>query len=323
MRNNFVFVDESTGVDDEVFIEGLGGIFADPNPKLCIISNPSRASGYFWRTWCDADLSPIWTHVHGTFWDSPNYDPATFDETAKSYGGPTSRDYRVMIEGEFPLSDVDGLISREFIDSAVRNEDCVPADTVPVIWGLDPAGPGKDASVVCIRRDNKVLAFHEWKGLDATPLAYKVKELFEKTAKNLRPAVISVDATGIGHGVYSILKDWGLPVHSCIFAGTPTRNPERYSRIRDQLWWEMREWIHTENVSIPNNAKLIEELATPTYEDGSGKIKLEEKKAIKKRLGRSPDFADALAITFAVSPSRYSSKFSWSKPLNYDHLQNY
>ncbi|MCK3776208.1 terminase family protein [Ensifer sesbaniae] len=322
MRNNFVFVDESTGVDDEVFVEGLGGVFADPNPKLCIISNPSRASGYFWRSWCDPDLSSIWTHVHGTFWDSPNYDPKTFEETAKSYGGPTSRDYRVMIEGEFPLSDEDGLIPKDLIDAAIRNKEAVAPENSPIIWGLDPAGQGKDSSALCIRQDNVVKPFLSWQGLNPTQLSYLVRDLYQKTPKNERPAVISVDANGLGYGVYSNLKDFGLPVHQCMFAASPTRNPERYTRIRDQLYWELREWLATENVHIPNDSKLIEELATPRYEDVP-KIKIEKKDQIKKRIGRSPDFSDALALTFAPSTVRYSGKHNWSQPLKYDWLETY
>ncbi|WP_269275409.1 hypothetical protein [Sinorhizobium psoraleae] len=67
---------------------------------------------------------------------------------------------------------------------------------------------------------------------------------------------------------------------------------------------------------------MIEELAAPTYEDVP-KIKIEKKEYIKRRLGRSPDYADALSLTFAVSPSRYSSKFSWSKPIEYSWLSTY
>lgn len=186
-----------------------------------------------------------------------------------------------MVLGEFPLSDIDGLISREWIETAVLNTEVVPATNAPVIWGLDPAGAGKDSSVLAMRHDNLLLGFEEWRGLDPTQLAYKVRDLYQSTPKNLRPSIIAVDATGLGHGVYSNLKDFGLPVHSCIFAGTPTRHPDRYHRVRDQIWFEMREWFQTENVSIPNHQRLIEELVTPTYDDGSGKIKLEEKKALK------------------------------------------
>lgn len=321
--NNFVLVDEASGIDDEVFTGALLNILTDPNPKLCLVSNPSKASGFFWRTHCDPDIADSWTQVHGKMSDSPHFNPETFEQLAKNYGGPTSRQYRVLVEGEFPLSDTEGLISREFVEAAVLAEDIVPAETVPVVWGLDPAGAGADSSVLCIRHDNKILGYHEWNGLEPTALSYKVRDLYEKTPKPLRPAVISVDATGLGNGVASNLRDFGLPVHSSIFAGTPTRNPERYHRVRDQLWFEMREWIHSENVSIPNHAKLIEELIVPTYDDGSGKIKIEDKKSIKKKLRRSPDYADALALTFAVSKTRFASRYSWSQPIQYANLSSF
>lgn len=322
-KNNFVFVDEASGVDDVVYTEALLNILTDQNPKLVLISNPSKASGFFWRTHCDPDIKDEWTQVHGQMSDAPHYDPVKFEQISKNYGGPLSKSYRINVLGEFPLSDIDGLIPREWIENAVLNDTVIPAENAPVVWGVDPAGAGKDSSVLCIRHDNKLLDFHEWQGLDPTQLAFRIRDLFQSTPKKNRPALIAVDATGLGHGVYSNLKDFGLPVHSCIFAGTPTRNPDRYHRVRDQIWFEMREWFQTENVSIPNHQRLIEELITPTYDDGSGKIKLEEKKAIKKKLGRSPDYADALAITFSVNPSRFQSKYSWSKPIEYTNLQSY
>lgn len=322
--SNYFIVDEASGLDDEVYTGAILNCLSDPDGKIALISNPSRASGFFWRTHCDPEIMDEWTQIHGTLYDSPNYNPATFDQLAKNFGGPLSRDFRVMVSGEFPLSDIDGLISREHISSAIENYSVVePAQNVPVVWGLDPAGAGKDASVLCIRHDNKILKFEEWKGLDPTQLSYKVRDLYEKTPKPMRPAIVSVDATGLGHGVASNLKDFGLPVYSAIFAGTPTRNPERYNNVRSMLWWEMREWIHSENVGIPNDPLLIADLATPTYDDTSGKIKLEEKKAIKKRLGRSPDFGDALALTFSVSKTRYASKYGWSKPITYTNLQSF
>jgi hypothetical protein len=41
-------------------------------------------------------------------------------------------------------------------------------------------------------------------------------------------------------------------------------------------------------------------LTTPTYTTQGDRLLIEPKKDIKKRLGRSPDYADALALTFAV-----------------------
>lgn len=320
--NNFILVDESTGVDDQIF-EVLLNILSDPNPKILLVSNPSKASGFFWRTFNDPDISDDWTKITGKLSDAPHYDPEKAKIQIKNYGGVTSRQHRVMVLGEFPLSDEEGLFSREFIEAAVANTNVVPAETEPRIWGLDPASLGSDGSILCIRHDNKVIAFHEWKNLEPTQLSYAVRDLYEKTPKTQRPAVIAIDAGGLGNGVWSNLRDFGLPVHSAVFNGTPTRRPDLYQNVRAQIYAEAKDWIHSENVSIPSEPKFIEELAITQYSDETGKIKIEDKKSIRKRLKRSPDYADAFCLTFAVSPSRYKSKFSWSKPIEYGNLSSY
>ena len=62
-----------------------------------------------------------------------------------------------------------------------------------------------------------------------------------------------------------------------------------------EMWDKMREWIV--NVGqLPNIQSLKADLVTPTYSfDVQNRMKLESKDEIKKRLGRSPDTADALA----------------------------
>jgi hypothetical protein len=65
------------------------------------------------------------------------------------------------------------------------------------------------------------------------------------------------------------------------------------------MWFEMADWIKTRG-SLPNIPELIPELTQPQYYFApSGKLMLESKDQIKKRLQRSPDLADALALTFA------------------------
>jgi hypothetical protein len=52
---------------------------------------------------------------------------------------------------------------------------------------------------------------------------------------------------------------------------------------------------------LPNIPELIGELTTPTYTFVGGKFLIEPKEQVKARLGRSPDLADALALTFAIA----------------------
>lgn len=64
------------------------------------------------------------------------------------------------------------------------------------------------------------------------------------------------------------------------------------------MWFRMAEWIKRGG-ALPPDRELIGELTVPTYYFQDGKFRLEEKDQIKKKLGRSPNKADALALTFA------------------------
>jgi len=65
-----------------------------------------------------------------------------------------------------------------------------------------------------------------------------------------------------------------------------------------EMWGLMREWLKTG--CLTKNEQLENELIAPEYEiTPKGQVKLETKESMKKRGVASPDFADALALTFA------------------------
>ena len=327
--NNFILVDEATGVPDEVF-EGalINHLTTDLNPKLVLISNPNATSGFFWRTWNDDEMSDMWTHVHGRMTDNPNLTPEELANAEKQWGKGTNG-YLIHVEGDFPSDTDDGLIPSELINQAIDNEFAIPSPKRPVIWGIDPAGPGKDRTVIVKRHDNKVLEEPiERRGFTITQLSYLIRDMYQALPQAARQNVVmAVDANGLGRGLYDNLKDFGLPVWAVTTQSSPTKGKDHYgnskfAKLRDQLWWEVKEWFASENVSIPNCIPMIRELKAPTYEyDAKGAIKVEGKKELRKRLKMSPDYADALCLTFAVDERRYVGKFNWSKPIDYGDLR--
>ena len=65
------------------------------------------------------------------------------------------------------------------------------------------------------------------------------------------------------------------------------------------MWMRTRDWIKSGG-AIPDILDLKNDLVSPTYKvPSTGIVELEPKDKIKERLGRSPDIADALALTFA------------------------
>jgi len=82
------------------------------------------------------------------------------------------------------------------------------------------------------------------------------------------------------------------------------------------MWAEMRAWLEEAPVSIPDRDDLHADLCGPEYKsDSRGRLKLEKKEDMKKRGIKSPDIADALALTFAEPVARPDMHHSHRKPM--------
>lgn len=323
MKNNWVIVDEASSKDLDVVIGVLTNVLSDGDgAKVCLVSNPTRSSGYFFDTFNHPEKSQDWVKVTGSAWDDPTRTKNTLDRMTRDKGGVLSKAYRTDMLGEFPLSDDDGVMPSDLVLEAAHATDIEPSPTAPAIWGVDVAGPGTDRSVLVKRRGNTVDKPVTWRGYDTVQLANAIRDEFNSTPKHLQPKAICVDAIGIGQGVFDNLKAMGLPAHRISVSNKPTKDPERFSRLRDQLWFAAREWFEEGSKSIPNDNDLITELCLPSFEYQNGKVKVEDKKSIRKRGRKSPDIADAFCLTFAVNESTLSnnSKWSWGKPIDYGSM---
>ena len=73
----------------------------------------------------------------------------------------------------------------------------------------------------------------------------------------------------------------------------------RYENIRAEMYFKLKEWLE-KGGALPNVPGLREELSKVQYKFSKhGRLMLTPKEEIKDKLGRSPDTADALALTFA------------------------
>lgn len=188
------------------------------------------------------------------------------------------------------------LIAQKSVYKACKN--VVGSISSPLIIGLDVARFGDDSTVFCFRRGRKCLHLECFKGLNNVEVANKATFFINK----YNPQRVFVDAGGVGGGVVDILHDRGFKriVRPIMFA-SKAFDEDRYHNRRAQMWDDMRIWLDSEQgVSIPNDDGLCDELCTVQKKyDSRGRLLLEEKAEIKKRLGKSPDKADALALTFA------------------------
>ena len=118
--------------------------------------------------------------------------------------------------------------------------------------------------------------------------------------------VVNGDSGGLGGPVLDFIRlTPGVHVTD-VNAGERAKDPEKFVRRRDELWWGLRERFE-QNRIVLSTARLgqsvIDQLkgeVTPVlyfYRLG-GRIEVESKDSMRKRGLPSPDLADALCLSF-------------------------
>jgi hypothetical protein len=94
----------------------------------------------------------------------------------------------------------------------------------------------------------------------------------------------------------------------------------RFKNLRAELWYKAKDWFATREVVFADDA-TADELKSVRYKipDSSGRILVEGKGEMKKRMRKSPDRADAFVLTFAGDASTAlhgeSVRTPWNRPL--------
>lgn len=320
--NVLLICDEASGIPEAVY-EAAAGSMSGHNALTVLAGNPIRGSGLFFDS--HNELADMWRTFHVNCHDSTRCTPDFFEDMSRRYGGPGSNEYRVRVLGEFPLVDDDTIISSELANTALLR-DVDPIWEKP-IWGVDVARKGSDRSALAKRKGNVLLEpVKSWKNLDTMELAARVKEEWDNTLPSERPEEICIDAIGIGAGVADRLTHLNIPARSINVSESPAMT-ERYSRLKDELWWTAKTWFEKRNVNICNDTKLMKELVVVKgkLNESTGKFECEKKAETKKRTKNiSPDLADAFILTFAGTAVSLlhgsSNSTSWNKPLRREGL---
>ena len=108
-----------------------------------------------------------------------------------------------------------------------------------------------------------------------------------------------VDDTGVGGGVVDRLKEAGLKRTRLVpfIAGQTAERKSYFVNRITEVWWGMRDRYLKGELDTDDDAALIGQVSSRRHEyEGDSRIRLES----KAKMYRSPDEADALAMTFAV-----------------------
>lgn len=307
---NVLFIwDEASGIDERLFNAARGSMAA-PNAISIMAGNPVRLNNTFHRAFTvNADL---YFRVTISSLGLKTVDPDFIKEVAQSFG-EDSNEYRVRVLGEFPDTEDESYISAATVRAARRRQ-IDPSPLAAVVYGVDPARHGDDRTVITRRRGMHVIEMQkELRKKDtmetvgeivqmATEDHNRLVEEFKRVGRSLLtlppvPAAVVVDVIGIGAGVADRLRELDYNVIEVNAAETSTDEP-RCERVRDALWKKFRDYLWEGKCRIPDNDVLEAELSGAHYTyNSTGTLKMESKKDMKKRIGRSPDLADSAMLT--------------------------
>jgi hypothetical protein len=207
-----------------------------------------------------------------------------------------------MIQQEFYCSFLasssDLLITPDLIIGAYDRD--VSHFGLPRFAGLDVARFGDDRCALVIRQGGDVLHVETWTSTDLVTTAQLARDRY---LMGLYDAV-AVDAIGIGAGVADMLKAQEIPVVGVNISECAS-NSNRFNKLRDELWWKVRDWFGDRGCRLSSQlgndrAALVADVQDIRFSyTPVGKIKIESKEEMKKRLGVSPDIGDALCLTFS------------------------
>lgn len=200
---------------------------------------------------------------------------------------------------DFTASSGNALISIDEVKAAMwPRVDAEDMAHWPLVVGVDVARFGEDATVFFPRRG---LFAHEptvLRKLSNTEVAHRLVAFIAERD----PAYVFIDQ-GQGTGVIDLTRELTRGRSTVIVEvpfGSRANRDRKYVNRRAEMWTELRDWLRAGG-QLPEDERLLAELAAPAYDyDAAGRIRLEAKDAIKERLNRSTDRADALALTFAV-----------------------
>lgn len=328
-----VVIDEACGIDEWLWIAALA-ITTGVHCRILAIGNPDDPSSYFAKV-CKPGSG--WHTIKISVLDSPNFtgeevsqsvrdqitDQSYLDDMATEVGQDSPL-WTSKVLGEFPEIDEFSVIPLGWIYQAQERykqwQENGGETYGPKTMGVDVARFGLDKTVFATRYEDVVTKVEAMPKVDTQGTAQLLKGNLSRGTD-----LAIIDTNGVGAGVYDEMKKAGhyvMPFN----AGTRTNLRDssgqiEFYNIRAAATWRMRELLdpsRNPTICLPPDDNLAADLSAPRWKNiAGGKIVIESKDDIKKRIGRSPDRGDAVTMSFwRENASMYSdpdsASFDWT-----------
>ena len=352
----YVF-DEAKAIDDGIF-DAAEGAFSTAgkgevgtNAYALAISTPGEPIGRFYDIHARKPGTEAWWVRHVTVEEAEAAGRVTREWVDQQYllwGDSAIFANRVL--GEFMSSSEDTVIPLAWVELAndrwrARFERVDPStgrraagrardarDGTPIVvedgmklhtLGVDVARGGEDRSVIALRQGNTIMELRRYAYSDDTMLLANQIDAIQ--GAHQAPVAI-VDVIGVGAGVYDRQRERGRPCRpfnsSEATKRTDISGEFGFANKRSHAWWNLREMLDPQSgcdVALPPDDRLTGDLVAPKWRlMAGGRIQVESKDEIKKRIHRSTDDGDSVVYCMIESGGSWADLYKPQAELDPD-----
>lgn len=255
----------------------------------------------------DEDITPqSRTFIPSRVTDNPYLVGTGYMTTLQSLPEPLRSQ---MLNGDFSAGmedDARQVIPSAWVEAAQGRWKPKDAKGPMDAMGVDVARGGRDETVIARRHGvwfDELAAFPGAASPDGPTVASQAIGL----RRDLAP--IHIDIIGWGASPYDFLVANGVQTIGVNGAekstGLSREGNLRFANRRAEIWWRLREAldpISPDPLALPPDPRLKADLCAPKWMLAQAGIQVESKDDIIKRLGRSPDRGDAVAMATIATP---------------------
>jgi hypothetical protein len=304
--NVMLIIDEANAYPPELYEALLSVISGGDRKILFQIGNPIEPLGPFYQSFSQDN---VWTHTisclnHPNVISRSNVVPGAVThewvEDMRKLWTEESIFWEARILGNFPTTAADLVVNLAWVEHA---EQLVCNRSKELYMGYDCAEYGDDQHCWTIGTRDKLVHQEAKANIEPTEGAGITKRLqreFQVPYKN-----ITIDGVGAGATMYSFLKA-DLPGIRRFVASNNAKRKKTFADAQIEAWWHVRGMLnpradtYSEYSFGGKRDRLKSDLCTRKYHtDKYGRYQLEEKKLYRKRMKRSPDYADSFVLCYS------------------------